>query len=222
MTTDARGCIALRLQATYGRRRESIADLEEQINDIFVNHKEAHFNHTDTPVIPAHSLPEVIAELSSRYGVEVLAKDEEQKVAEFVQDNPGIEVTPELLLGFIALATAKNGEGRSSQNSSPDLGEEDTTRGRNAERRRVESRSSSTDSTNTSVGRHEPKTPGVRGPESPFEAKSRQRSAPLSGPPSSWTKRPAPAHRRRSDSGSRRGSMSDTEVRSCIDGGFYF
>ena len=217
MITDAQWRIFLHSQATYGRRRESIADLEEQINDIFINHKEAHLNHTDTPVIPAHSLPEVIAELSSRYGVEVLDRDEEQKVAEFVQDNPGIEVTPELLLGFIAMATAKNGEGRSSQNPSPDLDDEDITRGRNEEREhRVESRSSSTDSASTSVGRHEPRTPGSRGPESPFEAKSRQRSAPLSGPPSSWTKRPAPANRRRSDSGGRRGSMSDTEVCYCI------
>ncbi|KAF8519575.1 hypothetical protein JB92DRAFT_3112335 [Gautieria morchelliformis] len=206
--------IALAPVATYGRRRESIADLEEQINDIFTNHPEAHFNNAETPVIPAHSLPEVIAELSSRYGVEVLDKVEEQKVAEFVQDNPGIEVTPELLLGFIALATAKNGEESSSENSSPDADEEDTTRGRNEERdhrRRVDSRSSSTDSNSTSVLRQAPRTPGARGPESPFEAKSRQRSTPLSGPPSSWTKRPAPANRRISDAGSRRGSMSDSE-----------
>jgi hypothetical protein len=215
MITNAQHRFPLRLQSTYGRRRESIADLEEQINDIFTNHPEAHFNHADTPVIPAHSLPEVIAELSSRYGVEVLDKDEEQKVAEFVQDNPGIEVTPELLLGFIALATAKNDEERSSHNSSPDPSEEDTSRGRQEERDHqhlTDSRSSSTDSTTTSIWRHEPKTPGSRGPESPFEAKSRQRSTPLSGPPSSWTKRPAPAHRRKSDAGSSRGSLSDTEV----------
>lgn len=215
MVNDARLRVSLPAQSTYGRRRESIADLEEQISDIFTNHPEAHINHAEIPVIPAHSLPEVIAELSSRYGVEVLDKDEEQKVAEFVQDNPGIEVTPELLLGFIALATAKNEEGISSQNSSPDPSEDDATRGREQERdsqHNVDSRSSSTDSNSTSIWRHESKSL-ARGPESPFEAKSRQRSAPLSGAPSSWTKRPAPAHRRKSDAGSR-GSLSDTEVRS--------
>lgn len=215
MITNTRRRVSIRLQSTYGRRRESIADLEEQINDIFTNHPEAHFNNTDTPIIPAHSLPEVIAELSSRYGVEVLDKNEEQKVAEFVQDNPGIEVTPELLLGFIALATAKNDEGRSSHNSSPDQDDEDSSRGRQEERDHqplVDSRSSSTDSTTTSIWQPEPQTPGARGPESPFEAKSRQRSTPLSGPPSSWTKRPAPAHRRKSDAGSSRDSLSDSEV----------
>ena len=205
-------------QSTYGRRRESIADLEEQINDIFTSHPEANFNDAETPIIPAHALPEVIAELSSRYGVEVLDKNEERQVAEFVQDNPGIAVTPELLLGFIAMATAKSGEGRSSQNSSPEMDEEDYARGRYEERehggRGPTSRSSSTDSTSTSVWRHEPRTPGSRGPESPFEAKSRQRSTPLSGPPSSWNKRPAPARRRKSDAGSGR-SMSDTEVSFC-------
>ncbi|KAF8577772.1 UPF0014-domain-containing protein [Ramaria rubella] len=205
--------------STYGRRRESIVDIEEQIIDIFTNHPQAHFNDSDTPVIPAQSLPEVLLELSARYGVDVLDKDEEQKVAEFVQDNPGIEVTPELLLGFIAQVTAKNGEGRSSQNSSPELEQDDSDRGRHEDRHYhsrggsgSDSRSSSTDSNSTSVWRRAPRTPGSRGPDSPFEAKSRQRSAPLAGPPSSWTKRPAPAHRRKSDAGSRRGSMSDNEV----------
>ncbi|KIJ51491.1 hypothetical protein M422DRAFT_58957 [Sphaerobolus stellatus SS14] len=201
--------------AAYGRRRESIVDIEEQISDIFTNHPEAHFNEADTPVIPAHALPDVIAELSSRYNVEVLNKDEEQQVAAFVRDNPGIEVTPELLLGFVAAATAKHNDS-SSGASSPEPNESDNSRGRGDEKRNrpspITSRSSSRgdDSTNWKADNKSSGAWGV--PNSPFESKSRQRSQPLYGPPSSWTPRPAPAHhRRRSDAGSRRGSMSDNE-----------
>lgn len=200
-------------QANYGRRRESIADIEEQISDIFTNHPEAHFNDSDIPVIPAHALPDVIAELSSRYNVEVLSKDEQQQVAAFVRDNPGIEVTPELLLRFVAEATSRHNETRLSDNSSPERNDSDHSRGRDevwSRNSRTQSRSSSRDSLGTqSLWRREPHSSTGRGPDSPFEAKSRQRSAPLSGPPSSWTPRPAPAHRRRSDAG----SMSDSEVR---------
>jgi len=205
-------------QQAYGRRRESIVDIEEQISDIFTNHPEAHFNDADVPVIPANALPEVIAELSSRYNVDVLSKDEEQQLTAFVRDNAGIEVTPELLLGFVAQATAKLNDNRSSSGtSSPELNESSDGRGREESRHHRSgsghSRSSSRDSVTTqSMWRAEPRTPGSRAPDSPFEAKSRQRSQPLAGPPSSWARRPAPATRRRSDAGSRRGSMSDSDV----------
>ena len=52
-----------------------------------------------------------------------------------------------------------------------------------------------------------PQTPN--NPKSPFDAERRRRSTPLANSaPSSWSKRPAPAHRRKSDAGSR----SDSEV----------
>ena len=79
------------------------------------------------------------------------------------------------------------------------------------------SRSSSNDSNGTSLFRTTsrptssglPQTPtSAKGP-SPFDASRRQRSTPLgNNAPSSWTKRPVPAHRRKSDAGSR----SDSEV----------
>lgn len=195
-----------------GRRPESIADIEETISEIFTNHPEAKLNNANIPVIPAHSLPDVIMELSARYEVDVLSKDEQRQMELFVQDNPGIEVTPDLLLSFVAQATAKHSQSNVSPvNSSPERSDA-SDRGRDETREEdnryagMQSRSSSQDS------KGNPHWKWEQAPNSPFESKSRQRSTPLAGPPSSWNKRPAPATRRQSDAGNRSGSMSDTEV----------
>lgn len=195
-----------------GRRPESIVDIEETISEIFTKHPEANLNNADIPVIPAHSLPDVILELSARYEVEVLSKDEQRQVELFVQDNPGIEVTPDLLLGFVAQATAKHAKPNTSPtHSSPEHSDRsdrgrDETREDDARFGGTHSRSSSRDSKGNPYWKWE------QPPDSPFEAKSRQRSTPLAGPPSSWNRRPAPATRRKSDAGNRSESMSDTEV----------
>jgi len=130
--------------------------------------------------------------------------------------NPGLEVTPQILLGFIAEKT-KHSPPRSPQS---DQEVELPGRGRTEDRDAHDehARSSSNDSNGTSVHRTPGSRPSSRGPpqtptsaqgSSPFDTSRRQRSTPLgNNAPSSWTKRPAPAHRRKSDAGSR----SDSEV----------
>ena len=123
---------------------------------------------------------------------------------ELLTQNPGLEVTPQILLGFIAEKTKSN---------TPANDEE---RGREEHRRDAgygHSRSLSSDSDGTSYYPGNQSRPPSRGPmtpstKSPLDSERRQRSTPLSAAPSSWTKRPTPAGRRKSDAGSR----SDGEV----------
>jgi hypothetical protein len=136
--------------------------------------------------------------------------------------NPGLEVTPQTLLAFIAEKTKHSP--RESPKGSPHGVEVDLPdRGRPAGRDTGDrnSRSSSRDSVGTS--RQSTSRPSSVGPPippktptsaSPFDASQRQRSTPLGAAPSSWTKRPAPAHRRKSINGSQGRALSDSEVRS--------
>ena len=144
--------------------------------------------------------------------------DETDMLKTLLATNPGLEVTPHILLQFIAEKTK-----HSPRSSSPSFFDEDDTavlpRGRvqdSAAEDERHSRSSSNDSTRTSTFVLNSSRPPSRGPQtpssakgpSPFDASRRQRTTPLSGKaPSSWTK-PVPAHRRKSDAGSR----SDSEV----------
>jgi hypothetical protein len=147
-----------------------------------------------------------------------MTSDEMDMLKSLLATNPGLEVTPNILLQFIAEKTKHSP--RSSPPSSID--DDDATiqsRGRAYDRDDADdehqSRSSSNDSATTSFARmpsrppsRGPQTPSSKGP-SPFDASKRQRTTPLSGKaPSSWNK-PVPAHRRKSDAGSR----SDSEVR---------
>jgi hypothetical protein len=136
--------------------------------------------------------------------------DETSMLRQLLNANPGLEVTPNILLGFIAEKT------KHSPPRSP-LTDEDMDlpgRGRSSDREEdtQQQRSSSNESAFHSSGsrrssRGPPQTPTSA--KSPFDTERRQRSTPLgNNAPSSWTKRPAPAHRRKSDAGSR----SDSEV----------
>ena len=157
--------------------------------------------------------------------------------------NPGIEVTPQILLQFIAERTKnspRESPGKSQpseQPSSPpynrespddspqegsDEGESDdmtfpNERGRHPFARGKKTSRSSSQSSRRGPSRPPsvpPKTPLQSGPPSAFDSSKRQRATPLgSTAPSSWTKRPAPASRRRSVDGSSSRGSSDNEVR---------
>jgi len=125
---------------------------------------------------------------------------------ELLAQNSGLEVTPQILLGFIAEKTK----------STP---LEDTEERGREEHHRLggggfgHSRSLSSDSDGGSYYPGSLSRPPSRGPmssvKSPLDSERRQRSTPLTNaPPSSWAKRPTPAGRRKSDAGSR----SDGEV----------
>jgi hypothetical protein len=216
-------------QASSGRNRQSIANIEEELHNLFFEHPRALTNDSGEPVIPGDALVDILTSFGELHNdLELMTKDEEVQLIQFLASNPGIEVTPKVLVEFIAFRTKPSdgatkeatGAVSSDEGSENDSSEE---RGRQEERGVYDhnSRSSSSDSVGTSVyrpssrpsSRGPPRTPGAN--DSPFDVSKRQRSTPLGNiAPSSWTKRPPPAHRRKSDAGAQGRGSSDTEV--CI------
>ncbi|KAI0955779.1 hypothetical protein AcV7_006354 [Taiwanofungus camphoratus] len=205
--------------STYGRNRQSIADLEQELYNIFQDHPESQLNESDEPVIPAGALVDVLRTFSHHHeSVELMTREEEDQLTQLIESNPGLAVTPQVLLQFIAMRTTFSP--RNSPEGSPPHDANDLEgRGRSYDRDGSDdgwSRSSSRDSNSTSIYRPSsrgppvpPKTPTTR--ESPFDATRRQRSTPLgnTAAPSSWTRRPPPS-RRKSDAGHNR-AASDSE-----------
>lgn len=195
--------------------------MEQELFDIFKDHRDSDLNDDNEPVIPANALFDVLRTFSRNHdAVELITKEEEDQLTQLIETNPGLNVTPQLLLQFIAMRTTispHHSPGDSPPYNANDLDE----RGRPDDRDEDHpgySRSSSRDSTGTSVYRSSSrgpsvpsKTPAAR--ESPFDAARRQRSAPLvkDAAPSSWTRRPPPS-RRRSDAGQHNRALSDSEV----------
>jgi hypothetical protein len=139
---------------------------------------------------------------------------------DILASSPGIEVTPQILLQVVAERTRHSP--RDSPNNSPL--EEDVTlpddRGRNPFSRSTTSHSRSSSKSSVGTSRVSsrppsvpPKTPNT-GISSAFDTSRRQRTTPLDAqPPSSWSKRPAPASRRKSIDGGSQHALSDSEVR---------
>ncbi|KAJ3483586.1 hypothetical protein NLI96_g6211 [Meripilus lineatus] len=211
----------------YGRNRQSIADLEQVLYTIFTEHPLSKTNDKDEPVIPGDALVDVLRTFSSRSDSgDLLAQEEEDQLSSLLKSNPGLEVTPQILLQFIAAKTTS--PKRSPEHSPPMSFSELSDRGRDDQQppahshSRSHSRSSSAGSSGTSVyhpSSRPPSRPPSRGPpvpktpqsaDSPFDR--RQRTTPLSGAaaPSSWSRRPPPS-RRRSDAGSHSRTFSDSE-----------
>ncbi|KIJ13485.1 hypothetical protein PAXINDRAFT_117256, partial [Paxillus involutus ATCC 200175] len=228
--------------STYGRNRDSMSDIEQELIRLFSSHPLSRLNQAEEPTIPADALPDVIREFSELYtDVDLFTDSEMEMLRALLASNPGIEVTPQVLLQFIAERTKHSprespGNNQQSQqqlphhsNQSPDDSSqeeddgEDATltsdRGRNPfTRGTASSRSSSRGSVGTSKVPSRPpsvppKTPVSAPPSSAFDTSRRQRSTPLgANAPSSWAKRPAPASRRKSvDGGSSSRGSSDTE-----------
>ncbi|KAG9314940.1 hypothetical protein JVU11DRAFT_4048 [Chiua virens] len=229
------------MSSIYGRSRDSIHDIEHDLIQIFSSHPLSRLNQAQESIIPADALPDVIREFSNLYNdVDLLTDSEMEMLRALLASNPGIEVTPQVLLQFVAERTKNSprespGKAQpSEQPSSPrytqegaddspqegsDGGDSDdvtfpNVRGRHPyARRKSASRSSSQGSVGTSSRPPSvpPKTPLQSGPPSAFDSSRRQRTTPLSSAPSSWAKRPAPASRRRSVDGSSSQGSSDNE-----------
>jgi len=208
----------------YGRNRLSIADIESDLHDLIASHPRSHPNDEGEPVVPAEALVDILTSYRSAHdNIELLSKEEEEMFLKFIRASPGLEATTKVLVEFIAFRTASGDNAPESALSSDEGSESDSShRGRpsrDAVFYKATSRSSSSESIDTSVYRPSsrppsngppvpPKTPNLR--DSVFDTSKRQRSTPLvNNAPSSWAKRPAPASRRKSDAG--RGG-SDSEV----------
>ncbi|CAE6366136.1 unnamed protein product, partial [Rhizoctonia solani] len=201
-----------------GKNQASTTDIREQLTLVFEANPNAVKNAEGVPVIPGSELPVVMAELSSRFGVDLMSAEGVQQLKEFLENNPDVEVTPQHLLTLTGTAPAPptddplpplpqdDPRSDSSGASAPDP---DHLKGRGeiATPHRPPPRTPSTMSLNSN-------TPGRTAPPSPFDSQMRQRSVPLSNQaPSAWTRKPLPASRRRkSDAGSSGNrSSSDNE-----------
>ncbi|KAL7279236.1 hypothetical protein ACG7TL_007076 [Trametes sanguinea] len=196
---------------TYGRNRQSIADLEQEIYEIFEDHPLSHLNESNEPVIPGDALVDVLRTFSRNHdAVNLMTPDEEEQLKGLIASNPGLQVTPQVLLQFIAMQTTLSPRHSPEGSPSPDANTF-ADRGRSEERDydNMHSRSSSRDSQGTyyrGSSRGPPQTPR----ESGFDSSRRQRTTPLNATaPSSWTRRPPPS-RRKSDAGHSR-ALSDSE-----------
>ena len=211
---------------TYGRSRQSIADLEHELYDLFREHPASSLNDADEPVIPGDALVDILRTFSRNHdAVELMNRDEEDQLIQLLHDNPGLAVTPQVLIQFIVMRTTSSPQDTPASPVPPEKSEDMAERGRLEGKAEYEyynrSRSSSRGSIGTSVYRPQSR-PSSRGPQvppktpmrdSPFDASRRQRSSqPLNSAPSSWARRPPPA-RRRSDAGLHSGAFSDSEVR---------
>ncbi|KZV67327.1 hypothetical protein PENSPDRAFT_688229 [Peniophora sp. CONT] len=178
----------------YGRHRQSIADIEQDLRDIFEGHPDMYENAKGEWVLPANCLPDVFETYQHQTGIELLTREEMDQMVNFVQSTPGLEVTPEMLLQVVAQRSAGSPE-QSPAGEQPRGREDQREAGRH-------SRSSSAGSDGTYYHGSRPPSRGPPVPPSPFDAQKRQRSQPLAAP-SSWAKRPvAPARRK---------SLSDNE-----------
>ena len=202
---------------TYGRNRQSIADLEQELYDIFQDHPQCSYNETNEPVVPGDALVDVLRTFSHNHNaVELMTRDEEEQLTSLLASNPGVQVTPQVLIQFIAMQTTMSPrhspEGSPPPSSTAEADSDDRGRSEDRDYDGMNSRSSSVDSTATyyrSSSRGPPQTPR----DSVFDSGRRQRTTPLGNKnaPSSWSRRPPPS-RRKSDAGHNRAS-SDSEVR---------
>ena len=153
--------------------------------------------------MPADALVDIFSSLSDSLSDEPLMSGEEAAMFEaLLKNNPGLEVTPQIILNFIEEKT------KIYLPRSPESSDEDTT---THEEHQGHSRSPSNESNSAVFYPDSNSRPPSRGPQtplkSPLDSQRRQRSTPLTAPSSWSTKRPVPS-RRKSDAGSR----SDSDV----------
>ncbi|EIN10093.1 hypothetical protein PUNSTDRAFT_133858 [Punctularia strigosozonata HHB-11173 SS5] len=198
----------------YGRNADSIADIEDRLYDIFENHPDSHPNDAGEPVIGANALVDVFRIFGEQYtGSELMTKEEEEMLAQVLESNPGLEVTPQTILQFIAMRTQGNPEGPASHSDDDQRGRQDD--------RDAYSGSSRSSSRESAVYRGQGSRPPSRGPpvpktptqtNSPFDSSRRQRSTPLEKTaPSSWARRPMPPTRRLSDASNSGHTVTESE-----------
>ena len=204
MSVDCNAFTYPRGQATAGKRRSTTKEVRIELQKIFERHPGSHLTDAGDTVIPADALVDLFSSLSDGLSDEPLMSGEEIAMFEvFLKTNPGLQVTPQIILNFIEERT-KIHPSRSPFSSDDDVATHEEYRGH--------SRSSSSES-NCAVSHPDSNSrPPSRGPpqtpiKSPLDSQRRQRSTPLAAPSSWSTKRPL-YHRRKSDAGSR----SDSDV----------
>ena len=202
------------IMKNFGRHRQSIVDIEQELHDIFRGHPQCSNNSEGVASLPAKCLPDVFDTYQEEYGVELLAKDEMASFMQIVGDSPDLEATPDIILQLVAMRTSSSQQIDSedhSSNASWDRGRVDERDYQGRHSRSSSNGGSRPPSRPSSRVGGVPRTPGAK--DSPFDAQKRQRSTPLAPvAPSSWTRRPVAPGRRKSDASNYGRSMSDSEV----------
>jgi hypothetical protein len=209
------------------------------LTELFASHPDAQTTPTGEYEVPITAIVPIIRALSEQRGVVLLQPTEEVEFETLAAGNPGLNVTPTMVMGFISQIADHPAAAQSSPPPAADvqiavesatpvtpptrtLSTESPPRGRSPERNSpVErgSRASSKDSVQTSVYRPD-LTRGLSTPSTPANSgfiinngspfDARTRAAPLEQVPPSSFKPAAPFRRRKSDASSR--GMSDSEV----------
>ncbi|KAG8720121.1 hypothetical protein FRC08_001146 [Ceratobasidium sp. 394] len=210
----------------YGRNRDSLADIEDRLAEVFEAIPSTATNADGVPVIPASELPTILAEYSKRHNAQLLSPEGEIQLRAMLDANPGAELTPALTISLVAGLTKtvssdsppplpskddpKDSRSDSSGASSPDT---EFRRESTPHRPQPLSRTSSNSSFKAPGAPATPLSSGRITSSSPFDSTARRRSTPLSAAaPSAWTRKPLPASRRRkSDAGSNSGNKSSSD-----------
>ena len=90
---------------SYGRNRQSIANIDDQLRTLFLDHPKSHINDSGEPAIPADALVDIFRSFSDVSNTPLLSEDEFTLLKSLLAENAGLEVTPQILLQFIAEKT---------------------------------------------------------------------------------------------------------------------
>ena len=201
------------IMKNFGRHRQSIVDIEQELHDIFRGHPQCSNNSEGVASLPARCLPDVFDTYQEEYGVELLTKEELATFMQIVDDSPDLEATPDIILQLVAMRTSSSQQIDSedhSSNAGRDRGREDERDHQGRHSRSLSNDGSRPPSRPSSRVGGVPRTPAK---DSPFDAQKRQRSTPLAPvAPSSWTRRPPAPGRRKSDASNYGRPVSDSEV----------
>ncbi|KAF5344561.1 hypothetical protein D9756_011451 [Leucocoprinus leucothites] len=85
----------------------SHTDIERELYTLFTDHPSSNVNDSGEPVIPADALVDVLSALTDVSSVPLLSDEENAMLKALLENNPGLEVTPSILLQFIAEKNAQ-------------------------------------------------------------------------------------------------------------------
>ncbi|KIM20109.1 hypothetical protein M408DRAFT_334134 [Serendipita vermifera MAFF 305830] len=214
-------------QQHFGRNRESLAGLIEQLEEIFKIQPSVKKKPDGQLVLPVAAVKEVLKILFEQANMPQFTQQDDAALEAITSTNPDLELTPSNLLEFVAQLTANMPKdkrmGHIPRKSSPNneayiIGDRGRKYGRSGS---GDSRSSSSDSLDArGYDDDDTRNFSKRVPPSPFDVRARQRAGHVE-PPSSWSgKRPVPAARRRkSDAGGSNYGGSDNESAYGYSGG---
>jgi hypothetical protein len=89
-----------------GNLNQSLPDIDHHVHNIFAQDPDSHLNDAGDPVIPADALVDVFQSFADIYnGLQLLSSEEMEMLKALLASNPGLEVTPQILMDFIAEKT---------------------------------------------------------------------------------------------------------------------